>query len=178
MSGKKAPACVCRKDVSTCKPETNRGFPKLGVPFWGSPEQGLSYLGVYIGVFLFRETTKCSATLLLVVIRRRARETQKNGPRLNPAAQQKQTTEYQTISCTSTIWDYRQETSHYARNPPSPPTPPFSTASIRNANSQTQSPLYSKAPFCNLLKHTPTPNSEHRTLYPNPTEPCTLNPDH
>ena len=32
------------------------GFSKLGVPYRGSPEQGLLYFGAYIGYHLLRET--------------------------------------------------------------------------------------------------------------------------
>ena len=30
-------------------PRNSDGFPKLGVPFWGTPESGLQYCGVYSG---------------------------------------------------------------------------------------------------------------------------------
>ena len=42
----------------------NRGFRKLGIPFLGVPRiQGLEYFGLYIGVPLSRETTKCAPYL-------------------------------------------------------------------------------------------------------------------
>ena len=37
--------------ITTAKLKVGKGcFPKLGVPFRESPEQGLQYFGVYLGV--------------------------------------------------------------------------------------------------------------------------------
>ena len=48
------------------------GFSKLGVPFWGSVPiySGLQYIGVYIGVPVFRETInfKCMKSPRIVPI--------------------------------------------------------------------------------------------------------------
>ena len=39
-------------------------FPELGVPCWGSLQQGLRCIGVYSGVPPFRETTTCDFVTL------------------------------------------------------------------------------------------------------------------
>ena len=41
-----------------------RVSPNFGVPFVGSPSEGLEYIGVYIGVPLFWETTVFSTNTL------------------------------------------------------------------------------------------------------------------